>query len=193
MSDLSYFIQPLIFSLVIFVACLVYIGVRVLRKDVIDKVIITTKVEEEVPLELIQNFVEKYEEKTALQTRITSLDENRRRKKIKQKEYETQRKILEAKMRELIKDLDMTKRQLKEKGRKYFTIIQKIEVSEEKRTSIERSIQDLRIRYIREKQISKEAYLRILRDYQNQIEKFERDIDREIINLRLLIEHESTK
>jgi hypothetical protein len=193
MSDLSYFIQPLIFSLVIFIACLLYIGARVLRQDVLDRVILTTDVEEEIPLDLIQNFVEKYEEKTALQTRITRLDENRRKKKIKQKEYDTQRKILEAKMRELIKDLDMTKRQLKEIGRKYFTIIQKIEVSEEKRTSIERSIQDLRIRYIREKQISKEAYLRILRDYQNQIEKFERDIDREIISLRLLIEHESNK
>ncbi|MHA1123086.1 MAG: hypothetical protein ACTSPC_09860, partial [Candidatus Heimdallarchaeota archaeon] len=64
--------------------------------------------------------------------------------------------------------------------------------NEEKRTSIERSIQDLRIRYIREKQISKDAYIRILRDYHNQIEKFERDIDKEIINLRLLIEHEAT-
>ncbi|NHJ46759.1 MAG: hypothetical protein FK733_03125, partial [Asgard group archaeon] len=193
MSDLSYFIQPLILSLVIFVACLAYIGVRVLRKDVLDKVIISVEEDDEIPIDLIQTFVEKYEEKTALQTRITSLDENRRKKKVKQKEYETQRKILEAKMRELIKDLDMTKRHLKERGRKFFTIIQKIEVSEEKRTSIERSIQDLRIRYIREKQISKEAYLRILRDYQNQIEKFERDIDREIINLRLLIEHESKK
>ncbi|MHA1629954.1 MAG: hypothetical protein ACTSVS_07160, partial [Candidatus Heimdallarchaeota archaeon] len=73
-----------------------------------------------------------------------------------------------------------------------YAVIQKIEISEEKRTSVERSIQDLRIRYIREKQISKDAYLRILRDYQNQIEKHERDIDKEIINLRLLIEHESS-
>ena len=95
-------------------------------------------------------------------------------------------------MRELIRSLDTTKRSLKEKGRKYSEVIQKIEVNEEKRTSIERSIQDLRIRYIREKQISKDAYIRILRDYQNQIEKFERDIDKEIINLRLLIEHEAT-
>jgi hypothetical protein len=191
MSDLTYFIQPMIFALVIFIACLIYIGVRVLRKDVLDKVIISTEVVEEVPIELIQNFVEKYEEKTALQSRISTLDENRRKKKVKQKEYDRQRKILEAKMRELIRELDTTKRKLKEKGRKYFSIIQKIEVSEEKRTSVERSIQDLKIRYIREKQISKEAYLRILRDYQNQIEKFDRDIDREIINLRLLIEHES--
>ena len=94
-------------------------------------------------------------------------------------------------MRELIRSLDTTKRNLKEKGRKYQDVIQKIEISEEKRTSVERSIQDLRIRYIREKQISKDAYIRILRDYQNQIEKFERDIDKEIINLRLLIEHEA--
>jgi hypothetical protein len=191
MSDLSYFIQPLTLALIIFIACLAYIGVRVLRKDVLKKIILTPEVKEEIPLELIQSFVEQYEEKTALQTRITNLDEDRRKKKIKAKEYDTQRKILESKMRELIKSLDTTKRELKEKGRKYFDIIQKIEVAEEKRNSIERSIQDLRIRYIREKQISKDAYLRILRDYQNQIEKFERNIDREIINLRLLIEHES--
>ncbi|NHK32833.1 MAG: hypothetical protein FK730_15905 [Asgard group archaeon] len=191
MSDLSYFIQPLTLALIIFIACLLYIGVRVLRKDVLKKVILTPEVEEEIPLELIQSFVEQYEEKTALQTRISNLDENRRKKKIKAKEYDTQRKILESKMRELIKSLDSTKRDLKEIGRKYFDVIQKIEVAEEKRNSIERSIQDLRIRYIREKQISKDAYLRILRDYQNQIEKFERNIDREIINLRLLIEHES--
>jgi len=191
MSDLAYFIQPLIFAMLIFLVCLIYIGVRVLRKDVIEKVIITTEEKEEIPIELIQAFVEKYEEKTALLTRIKQLDENRRKKKIKAKEYDQQRKILESKLRELIKELDSTKRSLKEKGRKYFDVIQKIEISEEKRTSIERSIQDLRIRYIREKQISKDAYLRILRDYQNQIEKHERDIDREIINLRLLIEHES--
>ncbi|NHJ87703.1 MAG: hypothetical protein FK734_19735, partial [Asgard group archaeon] len=191
MNDLAIYIQPLTFMLIIFVACLLYIGVRTLRKDVIEKVIIVPEVTAEIPIELIQSFVEQYEEKTALQTRITNLDEDRRRKKIKAKEYDQQRKILESKMRELIKKLDLTKRQLKEKGRKYFDVIQKIEVSEEKRTSVERSIQDLRFRYIREKQISKDAYIRILRDYQNQIERFERDIDKEIINLRLLIEHES--
>ncbi|HUT80667.1 MAG TPA: hypothetical protein VMZ29_05625 [Candidatus Bathyarchaeia archaeon] len=191
MNDLAYFIQPLIFSFVIFLACLAYIGVRTLRKDVIQKVIITQEAREEIPLELIQSFVEKYEEKTALQKRIGDLDEDRRRKKVKAKEYDQHRKILESKMRELVKNLDTTKRALKEKGRKYSAVINKIEINEEKRTSIERSIQDLRIRYIREKQISKDAYIRILRDYQIQIEKFERDIDREIINLRLLIEHES--
>ena len=192
MSDLAYFIQPLIFAVLIFLICLIYIGVRVLRKDVIEKVIITPEEKVEIPIELIQSFVEKYEEKTALVTRIKQLDEDRRKKKIKAKEYDQQRKILESKMRELIKELDSTKRALKEKGRKYYAVIQKIEISEEKRTSVERSIQDLRIRYIREKQISKDAYLRILRDYQNQIEKHERDIDKEIINLRLLIEHESS-
>lgn len=191
MSDLAYFIQPLTLALMVFIACLVYIGVRVLRKDVIEKVIITPEDKPEIPIDLIQQFVEKYEEKTALQTRITTLDENRRKKKVKAKEYDKQRKILESKMRELIRSLDTTKRSLKEKGRKYFDVIQKIEISEEKRTSVERSIQDLRVRYIREKQISKDAYIRILRDYQNQIEKFERDIDKEIINLRLLIEHEA--
>lgn len=193
MSDLSYFIQPMTLALIIFIACLAYIGVRVLRKDVLSKVVLSPEVKDELPLDLIQSFVEQYEEKTALQTRISNLDEDRRKKKIKSKEYDQQRKILESKMRELIKSLDISKRELKEKGRRYFDIIQKIEVSEEKRNSIERSIQDLRIRYIREKQISKDAYLRILRDYQNQIEKFERNIDREIINLRLLIEHESKK
>lgn len=191
MSDLAYFIQPLTLVLIVFIACLAYIGVRVLRKDVIDKVIITPEEKAEIPIDLIQKFVETYEEKTALQTRITTLDENRRRKKVKAKEYDKQRKILEGKMRELIRSLDTTKRDLKEKGRKYNDVIQKIEISEEKRTSVDRSIQDLRIRYIREKQISKDAYIRILRDYQNQIEKFERDIDKEIINLRLLIEHEA--
>jgi hypothetical protein len=191
MSDLAYFIQPLTLALIVFIACLVYIGVRVLRKDVIEKVIITPEEKAEIPIGLIQKFVETYEEKTALQTRITTLDENRRRKKVKAKEYDKQRKILEGKMRELIRSLDTTKRDLKEKGRKYHDVIQKIEISEEKRTSVDRNIQDLRVRYIREKQISKDAYIRILRDYQNQIEKFERDIDKEIINLRLLIEHEA--
>ncbi len=191
MNDLAYFIQPLTFIFVIFLACLAYIGIRTLRKDVLQKVIITPEETEEIPLDLIQSFVEKYEEKTALQKRISDLDEDRRRKKVKSKEYDQQRKILESKIREIIKALDNTKRALKEKGRKYSAVINKIEISEEKRISIERSIQDLRIRYIREKQISKDAYIRILRDYQTQIEKYDRDIDREIINLRLLIEHES--
>ncbi|HUU78233.1 MAG TPA: hypothetical protein VMX55_07780 [candidate division Zixibacteria bacterium] len=191
MNDLAYFIQPLIFSMIVFLACLLYVGLRILRKDVIEKVVILPEEKEEVPIELIQDFVEKYEEKTALQTRISKLDDDRRKKKIKAKEYDQQRKILESKMRDTIKTLDTTKRSLKEKGRKFSSVIQKIEVNEEKRLSVERSIQDLRIRYIREKAISKDAYLRILRDYQNQIDKFERDIDKEIINLRLLIEHES--
>lgn len=191
MSDLAYYIQPLVYSLIIFMACLLYVGARTLRKDVIEKVIITSEEKEEAPIELIQEFVEKYEEKTAIQTRITELDENRRKKKVKAKEYDQQRKILESKLRDTIRTLDTTKRALKEEGRKYRDSIQKIEVSEEKRISVERSIGDLRIRYIREKAISKDAYIRILRDYKNQIEKFERDIDREIINLRLLIEHES--
>lgn len=190
MSDIAYFIQPLIFALFIFLACLVYVGIRTLRKDVIDKVIITTDVREEVPIDLIQSFVEKYEEKTALQSRLTTLDENRRKKKVKAKEYDQQKKILEVKLREVVSELDMTKRNLKQVSRKYYDVIQKIEINEEKKISIERSINDLRIRYIREKQISKDAYIKLLKDYQGQIEKHERDIDREIINLRLLIEHE---
>ncbi|NHJ33190.1 MAG: hypothetical protein FK732_10025, partial [Asgard group archaeon] len=40
MSDLAYFIQPLTIALIIFIACLIYIGVRILRKDVIEKVVI---------------------------------------------------------------------------------------------------------------------------------------------------------
>lgn len=191
MSDIAYFIQPLVYSLIIFMACLLYVGARTLRKDVIEKVVITSEDREEVPIELIQDFVEKYEEKTAIQTRITELDESRRKKKVKAKEYDQQRKILEAKLRDTIKTLDTTKRTLKEQGRKYRDSIQKIEVSEEKKISVERSIVDLRVRYIREKAISKDAYIRILRDYKNQIERFEREIDKEIINLRLLIEHEA--
>ncbi len=193
MNDLSYFIQPLIFALIIFIACLCYVGLRILRKDIIEKILITPESREEVPIELIQKFVESYEEKTALQLRISELDLKRRKKKIKAKEYDYQRKILESKMRELIKNLDTIKRNLKEKGKKYSDSIQKIEITEEKRSSIERSTQELRVRYIREKQISKDAYLKILKDYQNQIERFERDIDKEIINLRLLIEHETSE
>ncbi|MEA2071534.1 MAG: hypothetical protein U9O98_09620, partial [Asgard group archaeon] len=189
MNDLAYFIQPLVFSIIIFIACLLYIGVRTLRKDVIEKVVVKPT-KEEIPIELIQSFVELYEEKTALQLRITKLDNERRRKKIKAKEYDKQRKILESKMRKIISELNKTKQALKSKGRKYSQIINRIEVSEEKRLIIERNIRDLRIRYIREKALSKDAYLKILRDYKNQIEKFERNIDKEIINLRLLIEHE---
>ncbi|MHA1433656.1 MAG: hypothetical protein ACTSO7_07410 [Candidatus Heimdallarchaeota archaeon] len=191
MSDIAYFIQPLIFALIIFLACLLYIGIRTLRKDVIDKVIITSDTREEIPIDLIQSFVEKHEEKSALQIRIRSLDENRRKKKVKAKEYDKQKKILESKQREVILQLDNTKKELKQISRKYYDVIQKIEINEEKKISIERSIKDLRIRYIREKQISKDAYLKLLKDYKNQITKFERDVDREIINLRLLIEHES--
>ena len=190
MSDIAYFIQPLIFALVIFLACLAYVGVRVLRKDVIDKVIVSPEFRDEVPIDLIQDFVEKYEEKSALQIRVSTLDEHRRKKKVKAKEYDIQKKIFEVKLREVISQLDKTKRDLKQISRKYYDVIQKIEINEEKKISIERSIQDLRVRYIREKQISKDAYLRLLKDYQGQIVKFERDIDREIINLRLLIEHE---
>ncbi|MBD3192479.1 MAG: hypothetical protein GF308_17705 [Candidatus Heimdallarchaeota archaeon] len=191
MSDIAYYLAPLTFALVIFIACLLYIGARTLRKDVIEKSIITPEEEVEVPIALIQKFVELYEEKTALQTRISDLDENRRRKKIKKIEYETQRKILEQKMREVISELNKTKRELKTKGQKYTDVIQKIEVNEEKRLIVEQNIKELRINYIREKRISKDAYLKILRDYQNQIKRFERDIDKELINLRLLIEHES--
>jgi hypothetical protein len=192
MSDFAYFIQPLTFSLVFFIAFLLYIGISTLQKDVIEKVIISPESKKEIPYELIQDFVEQYEEKTALQSRITKLDEDRQKKKVKVKEYDQQRRILESKMRDIIQSLDDTKRELKNKGRKYADAINKIEISEEKRINIARSIRELRIRYIREKTISKDAYLRILRDYQDQIEKFERTIDREIINLRLLLEHEKT-
>ncbi|MCE7746665.1 MAG: hypothetical protein GPJ52_16175, partial [Candidatus Heimdallarchaeota archaeon] len=60
MSDLAYFIQPLTLALIVFIACLVYIGARVLRKDVIEKVIITPEEKTEIPIDLIQQFVERY-------------------------------------------------------------------------------------------------------------------------------------
>ncbi|TFF85250.1 hypothetical protein EU523_00120 [Candidatus Heimdallarchaeota archaeon] len=190
MSDFAYFVKPMLFSIIIFIACLCYIGVRTLRKDIVEEVIITRDDEKEAPVELIRDFVEKYEEKTALQKRITELNEKRRRRKIKAKEFDKQRRILESKTRQLIEELSQVKRILKAKGRKYDRAIQRIEVNEETRVIIEQNIKNLRVRYIREKQISKDAYLRILQDYQSQIERLERNIDKEIINLRLIIEHE---
>ncbi|MFW9923554.1 MAG: hypothetical protein ACFFDW_09755, partial [Candidatus Thorarchaeota archaeon] len=56
-NDLAYFIQPLTFSLIIFVACLLYVGIRILRKDVIEKVVISPEEKEEIPIQLIQEFV----------------------------------------------------------------------------------------------------------------------------------------
>ena len=141
---------------------------------------------DEIPLDLIKNFVKSYEEKTAIREQILRLDRKRKSKNISAREYEQTRIILKNQQQRNDRAIVSVSRQLSEKSPRYRISMRSIEVAEASREDFLKNIDSLESKKAQGR-IGKEAYAKLKIDYDKKLRKANNDIDKVLIELRNLL------
>lgn len=141
---------------------------------------------EEIPLDLIKEFVKTYEEKTAIREQILKLDRKRKAKNISAREYEQTRTILRNRQQRIDRSIVAVSRKLSGEGSRYRISMRSIEVAEANREDILLNIESLE-RKKTQGRIGKEAYAKLKINYDKQLRKANNEIDKVLIDLRSLL------
>jgi len=141
---------------------------------------------EEIPLDLIKDFVKAYEEKTAIREQILRLDRKRKQKSIKKREYDNIRRTLGNRIERAERTIVNVSRKLAEEGQRFRIAMRKIEVAEASREDIILNIESLE-RKKTQARIGKEAYAKLKLDYDKKLRSTNNDIDKVLIELRSLL------
>jgi len=141
---------------------------------------------EEIPLDLIREFVKSYEEKTALREQIIRLDKKRKSKNISAREFEQTRTILLNRQQRIDRSLVNVSSKLSDEGPKYRVSMRSIEVAEANREAILVNIDSLEKKKTQGR-IGKEAYAKLKLNYDKQLRKANNDVDKVLIDLRSLL------
>lgn len=141
---------------------------------------------EEIPLDLIKDFVKAYEEKTAIREQILRLDKKRKQKSIKKREYDNIRRTLGNRIERAERTIVNVSRKLAEEGQKYRIAMRSIEVAEASRGDILLNLESLE-RKKTQARIGKEAYAKLRLDYDKKLRSTNNDIDKVLIELRSLL------
>ena len=141
---------------------------------------------EEIPLDLIKDFVKTYEEKTAIREQILRLDRKRKSRNISKREYEQTLIILRNRQQGIDRSIVSISKKLAEEGPRYRISMRSIEVAEANREDILQNIESLE-RKKTQGRIGKEAYTRLKINYDKQLRKANNEVDKVLIDLRSLL------
>ncbi|MFW9780013.1 MAG: hypothetical protein ACFFE8_14260 [Candidatus Heimdallarchaeota archaeon] len=176
------FYQPLSIFLFLLILGIAYILVRNISFGIKPRRVLL----EEIPLDLIRNFVKNYEEKTAVRAQILRLDNRRKTKKISAREYEKTRALLNNRMEQADRSIVSVSRKLAGESRRYRVAMRTIEVAEASREDILLNIDSLE-RKKTQGRIGKEAYAKLKLSYDKQLQSANNEIDKVLIELRALL------
>jgi len=143
--------------------------------------------EEVIPIELIRDFCETYDNRFGVLLQLEKIEEDRRARKIKKKDYELMKLKLEKEFKALTEKLKPIKAELRKRGSRYEDAIRKLEIYEEERENAKASMDFLERRY-RLKKISKSVYEKLMEEQLKKLRSSTEHIDRIIFDLRQLIE-----
>lgn len=174
--------MPLSICVVFFIIGFAYTIIRNLSFGYKGKII---KIEE-IPLDLIKEFVKTYEEKTAIREQMLRLDRKRKSKNISSREYEKTKKLLKNRQQRADQSIVTASRKLGEEGPRYRVSMRSIEVAEANREDILKNIDSLE-RKKNQGRIGKEAYAKLKMSYNKQLRKANNEIDKVLIDLRSLL------
>ena len=141
---------------------------------------------DEIPLELIKNFVRSYEEKTALREQLLRLDRKRKSKNVSAREFEQTRIILRNQQRKIDRTLVLVSQKLSDEGARFRVSMRSIEIAEASREDYLMNIESLEKKKTQGR-IGKEAYARLKIEYDKKLRKTNNSIDKVLIELRNLL------
>jgi len=181
-SLLNFIQVPLSLCILFLLIGLLYIFVRNISFGLKSKRIVI----EEIPLDLIKDFVKTYEEKTAIREQILRLDRKRKSRNISAREYEQTRNILKNRQQGIDRSIVTISKKLAEEGPRYRVPMRSIEVAEANREDILINIESLE-RKRTQGRIGKDAYAKLKLNYDKQLRKANNEVDKVLIDLRSLL------
>lgn len=131
----------------------------------------------------LKNFVETYEEKTTVLSRLESLRAMGRKGKISRRQFKVKRRMLERQASKLSKDLDKLWEKIRAVGSGYAETMNQFEVAEAKLETVKRDIRRIKSQY-RRGELSIKAYRRLLEEYKERRNEVESLINGIMIRLR---------
>jgi hypothetical protein len=135
------------------------------------------------PSQLINRFVELYDEKSALRLEAEKMEEDLNRGAINKNDYKRRRRVIDLKIAEIDRTLIPVKEQLSTGQARYQDMLRRLERAEAELQVLRSSLSDLKNQY-RGGRISRELYDSLSADSQRRKEKGQQTIDNVIIGLR---------
>jgi len=174
-------LRPLIFMLII--AFLSSIFVLIIKTQEKEENLSLFK-KEFIPTNEIREFCSLYEEKNALILEIRKAENEAKRKKLAKKTYKNLLAKNTTKIDQIKNEITPFKKVLTETNETFNNIIQKLDVLDAERFSVNDSLNLLETRYKRGRLPSKAAYQKLSDDFFNRRKKLDRTIDKYIQQLR---------
>gem|GEM_PF-3626006 len=139
-----------------------------------------------VPVEKVREFVEAYERRMKLRGQLSELREALRKKKISRRKYKVRSRAINEELSRLDKKVASLRSELLSAGGMVAELLRNMEVAESELASVERDMRTLEARYKR-KEISSEAYRKLLRDYRRREDRAKVAIREALLRLREMI------
>lgn len=174
-------LRPIVFILLIISITSLY--VLVIKTKTEEDISIALK-KEMIPVNEIREFCSLFEEINALVLEIIQIEDSVKRKKIPKKKFKNILNKNTAKIEEIHRELVPFKKLIKESNVTFEKILDKLDVLDAERSSINDSLKLLEIRYKRGRLPSKAAYQKLSNDFLKRRRKIERSIDKFIQQLR---------
>ena len=174
-------LRPIIFMLLITAICSIYILIIKTRRETSD---ISEFAKDYIPINEIREVCSLLEEKNALVLEIRKAEEDAKRKKIAKKTYKNLISKNNSKIEEINKEIIPFKKLLMEANPIFEEIMKKLDDLEAERVSIKDALNLLEARYKRGKLPSRASYIKLTNDYLRRRKKIDRNIDKNIQQLR---------
>ncbi len=136
-----------------------------------------------VPPDDLRKFVKVYEEKTRIKSELESMEGRLRKGKISRRRFKVRKKMLDGRLSTIFRDLSSVHDSIRAAGPKYANMMRQIEVAEANLEGAERDIQRIEIRY-RRGEVSKDAYRKLMDEYNRRSHEAEVTIDGVILRLK---------
>jgi len=133
--------------------------------------------------EHLRSFADGYEEKQKIRLEMESLEARVQKGRMPRQRYKIRRRILEARLATLSRDLGEFKEKMRVAGGQYSDFMRQLEVAETEINEAEANIKSVEARHNRG-EISLEAYRKLSADYQRRKENAETTIDGVLLRLR---------
>ncbi|HDI42159.1 MAG TPA: hypothetical protein ENF62_00055 [Candidatus Bathyarchaeota archaeon] len=136
-----------------------------------------------IPVDTIRSFLNLYKRRDSIMRELTAIEEEARKGRMPRSRYRSRRRRLEAELARISKSMEPLKEELRRAGGRIADAIAMIEIAEAELQEAESGMRRLTIRY-RRREISSDAYKRLLRDYRKRIDKAKTTIDEGLLRLR---------
>ena len=133
--------------------------------------------------EHLGSFVDGYEEKQKINQELESLEKRVQKGKIPRQRYKIRKRILEARLATLSRNLEEFKEKMRAAGGKYSEFMHQLEVAETEINEAEANVKSVEARHNRG-EISLETHRKLLADYQRRKENAETTIKGILLRLR---------